>query len=83
MDPKTVNESNGLARVLKTMQLHSPLPSESALAGDISKLSINSQDAPMKEEWTAYPHIFAVGDAADAFGAIAAGHNAYYQVGLT
>lgn len=27
-----------------------------------------------------YPHIFAIGDAADAFGAIAAGHNAYAQV---
>ncbi|KAJ6452884.1 hypothetical protein C8R47DRAFT_262616 [Mycena vitilis] len=28
---------------------------------------------------TPYPHIFVVGDAADAFGAIPAGHNAYYQ----
>jgi apoptosis-inducing factor 2 len=27
-----------------------------------------------------YPHIFAVGDAADAFGALKAGHCAYYQV---
>ena len=27
-----------------------------------------------------YPNIFAVGDAADAFGAINAGHNAYFQV---
>ncbi|KAL4248994.1 FAD/NAD(P)-binding domain superfamily protein [Abortiporus biennis] len=26
-----------------------------------------------------YPHIFAIGDAADAFGAINAGHNAYFQ----
>jgi pyruvate/2-oxoglutarate dehydrogenase complex dihydrolipoamide dehydrogenase (E3) component len=31
------------------------------------------------EEMTPYPHIFVVGDAADAFGAIPAGHNAYYQ----
>ncbi|KAF7319844.1 Glycoside hydrolase family 5 protein [Mycena kentingensis (nom. inval.)] len=30
-------------------------------------------------ETTPYPHIFVVGDAADAFGAIPAGHNAYYQ----
>lgn len=29
---------------------------------------------------TSYPHIFVVGDAADAFGAINAGHTAYYQV---
>ena len=26
-----------------------------------------------------YPHLFAIGDAADAFGAIKAGHTAYYQ----
>lgn len=30
--------------------------------------------------WTPYPHVFVIGDAADAFGAIQAGHNAYYQV---
>ncbi|KAJ6511015.1 hypothetical protein C8R45DRAFT_814405 [Mycena sanguinolenta] len=30
-------------------------------------------------ETTPYPHIFVIGDAADAFGAIPAGHNAYYQ----
>lgn len=29
---------------------------------------------------TPYPHIFAIGDAADAFGAIAAGHTAFNQV---
>lgn len=28
---------------------------------------------------TPYPHLFVVGDAADAFGAVPAGHNAYYQ----
>ena len=27
-----------------------------------------------------YPHLFAIGDAADAFGAIKAGHTAHYQV---
>ncbi len=27
-----------------------------------------------------YPHMFAIGDAADSFGAINAGHNAYFQV---
>ncbi|KAF8054707.1 hypothetical protein FPV67DRAFT_1550966 [Lyophyllum atratum] len=31
------------------------------------------------EDSTPYPNIFVVGDAADAFGAIPAGHNAYYQ----
>lgn len=29
---------------------------------------------------TPYPNMFVIGDAADAFGAIPAGHNAYYQV---
>ncbi|KAJ7758009.1 hypothetical protein B0H16DRAFT_1536483 [Mycena metata] len=33
-------------------------------------------------ETTPYPHIFVVGDAADAFGAIPAGHNAYWQAGV-
>jgi hypothetical protein len=32
-------------------------------------------------EETPYPHIFVIGDAADAFSALKAGHNAYYQVG--
>jgi hypothetical protein len=31
-------------------------------------------------EHTPYPHLFVTGDAADAFGAIPAGHNAYAQV---
>lgn len=35
--------------------------------------SANAKDTP-------YPHIFAIGDAADAFGAIPAGHNAFAQV---
>ncbi|KAJ7909387.1 hypothetical protein B0H13DRAFT_2492540 [Mycena leptocephala] len=32
-----------------------------------------------KEQTTPYPHIFAIGDAADAFGAFPAGHNAWAQ----
>lgn len=31
---------------------------------------------------TPYPHIFVVGDSADAFGAIKAGHTAYWQAGV-
>lgn len=31
---------------------------------------------------TPYPHIFVIGDAADAFGALHAGHNAYFQVSV-
>ncbi|KAJ6535104.1 hypothetical protein B0H19DRAFT_1184979 [Mycena capillaripes] len=37
------------------------------------------QDMAVEAEKTPYPHIFIVGDAADAFGAIPAGHTAYYQ----
>lgn len=32
------------------------------------------------KETTPYPNIFVIGDAADAFGAIPAGHTAYHQV---
>ncbi|KAJ7932901.1 hypothetical protein B0H13DRAFT_2262936 [Mycena leptocephala] len=32
-----------------------------------------------EEQTTPYPHIFAIGDAADAFGALPAGHNAWAQ----
>ncbi|CAA7264541.1 unnamed protein product [Cyclocybe aegerita] len=35
-----------------------------------------------EEETAGYPHIFAIGDSADAFGAIAAGHIAYAQAEL-
>ncbi|KAJ7100583.1 hypothetical protein C8R43DRAFT_247667 [Mycena crocata] len=47
------------------------LQAEASVADDDT-----SEDA---EETTPYPHIFVVGDAADAFGAVPAGHNAYYQ----
>ena len=33
-----------------------------------------------RTEDTPYPNIFVIGDAANAFGAIQAGHTAYYQV---
>ena len=32
--------------------------------------------------FTPHPHIFAIGDAADSFGAINAGHNAYFQADI-
>ncbi|TFK98100.1 FAD/NAD-P-binding domain-containing protein [Pterulicium gracile] len=37
------------------------------------------EDTVGEEEDAAYPHIFVVGDAADAFGALKAGHTAYWQ----
>ncbi|KAF8986894.1 hypothetical protein BDQ17DRAFT_1393600 [Cyathus striatus] len=36
-----------------------------------------------QNESTQYPHIFAIGNAADTFGAIAAGHNVYDQAKVT
>jgi len=62
MDPSTINPSNKMAYVQRTMQL-----SSGPVTGSSSKPS-------------PYSNIFVVGDAADAFGAIAAGHTAFYQV---
>jgi hypothetical protein len=45
-------------------------------------VSLDDEEEPtpqIKEEETPYPHIFAIGDAADAFGALPAGHNAWAQ----
>ncbi|KAL0565631.1 hypothetical protein V5O48_016390 [Marasmius crinis-equi] len=39
---------------------------------------VQEREEPV-EKWTPYPHIFCVGDSADAFGAIKAGHTAYWQ----
>ncbi|PPQ85979.1 hypothetical protein CVT25_001678 [Psilocybe cyanescens] len=83
MDPTTVSDSTGLVHVLKTMQIYSPTQNitgeeSSSLVDALDKLSVDAEKAlgPMA---TSYPHIFAIGDAADAFGAIPAGHNAYSQ----
>ncbi|KAF8880312.1 hypothetical protein BD779DRAFT_1549565 [Infundibulicybe gibba] len=46
---------------------------------EASELKDDDGSEPEELEQTPYPHIFAVGDAADAFGAIAAGYNAYFQ----
>ncbi|KAJ7071559.1 hypothetical protein C8F01DRAFT_1111045 [Mycena amicta] len=66
---------------LQNEEAHSPtvcsVSSSDSLLQDVDDL-----DSPLEqqaEESTPYPHIFVVGDAADAFGAIPAGHNAYYQ----
>ncbi|KAJ7229572.1 iron uptake cluster protein [Mycena haematopus] len=68
LDPRTVDPHTGLARVLRTMQL-ALVPTSSA-SSCIRRINTDS---------TPYPHVFVIGDAADAFGAIPAGHNAYYQ----
>ncbi|ESK97088.1 amid-like nadh [Moniliophthora roreri MCA 2997] len=52
-----------------------------ALVEEGAELVEEIEEEPVEEveTTTPYPHIFAVGDAADAFGAIAAGHTAYWQ----
>ena len=51
-----------------------------AMLGQMDVTYDLDHSAPANEERSPYPHIFAIGDAADAFGAINAGHTAYYQV---
>lgn len=81
MDPATINESNGLVRVLKTMQVSTSRTSADDVMIALEKLSVEQTASEESEsESTPYPNIFAIGDAADAFGAIPAGHNAYAQV---
>ncbi|KAJ3891984.1 hypothetical protein GG344DRAFT_46230 [Lentinula edodes] len=64
MDPRCVNPHDGLAHVLRTMQLGLKMSGSRNHGAELS---------------TPYPNIFVAGDAADAFGAIPAGHTAYYQ----
>ena len=71
MDPATVSRTTHLVHVLRTMQVHNKL---------VNVPSSESATPEVENTRAAYPHIFAVGDVADAFGAIAAGHNAYSQV---
>ncbi|KAG1896745.1 uncharacterized protein F5891DRAFT_1052000 [Suillus fuscotomentosus] len=105
MDPRAVSPDTGLARVLRTMQLCVPPPSEphKYQADDVlhylKKLSLDAEEgsesssppspssthpdilsmSSSTETLTLYSNIFVVGDAADAFDAIKAGHTSYYQ----
>ena len=71
MDARCVNPDDGLSHVLRSMQLGILSPGPHA-SGD--------SETEQEVETTPYPNIFAIGDVADAFGAIPAGHTAYYQV---
>ncbi|KAH6905159.1 hypothetical protein BKA70DRAFT_1293604 [Coprinopsis sp. MPI-PUGE-AT-0042] len=95
MDPSTVNTDTKLARVQRTMQLTTvPVPHATAdeitLVADVEEqLKVSSlteakdlakPDAPSPaSSRETYSNIFVVGDCADAFGAIPAGHTAYNQ----
>ncbi|KAF7985476.1 hypothetical protein HWV62_5247 [Athelia sp. TMB] len=74
MDSRTVINGSGLARVLRTLQL--TVESTSSAETPLHPASDETTEP------TPYPHIFAIGDAADAFGAINAGHVAFRQGAL-
>ncbi|KAF7310455.1 Glycoside hydrolase family 5 protein [Mycena chlorophos] len=57
----------------------SPTPSMTASESSLEEVDELGSLPDAEPEPTPYPHIFVVGDSADAFGAIPAGHNAYYQ----
>lgn len=78
MDPTTINPANKQAFVQRTMQLTTAAV-EAQLASAV-EASLSLEESRPKAVPHTYPNIFVVGDAADAFGAIAAGHTAYYQV---
>ncbi|KZP24001.1 iron uptake cluster protein [Athelia psychrophila] len=73
MDSRTVVRQNGMAKVLRTLQLGI----ESASEAETPLRALETER--VEEEYTPYPHIFAIGDAADSFGDINAGHTARFQ----
>lgn len=68
-------------RVTRTLQVG--VPSSEPAPARSPKPTTDGQEQDEEEEDPNYsvphPHIFAIGDAADAFGAINAGHTAYLQ----
>lgn len=80
--------AKGSIRVIRTMQVGIPRSQDpNSQPASSSTPSANSaeqdeeadDDEPLE---VPYPHLFAIGDAADAFGAVNAGHTAYFQVCL-
>jgi NADH dehydrogenase FAD-containing subunit len=85
--PETIEPSLGYAKVNRALQL---IPNQSTnvhgidsfseLTNELSTINLNHSEQEIQS--TSYGHIFVVGDAANAFGAIKAGYNAYYQAGV-
>ncbi|KAK7028574.1 apoptosis-inducing factor B [Favolaschia claudopus] len=72
----STNEEDVLTAALAQIALQN----ESASSAEEGIEASDDEESEEEEELTTpYPHIFAIGDAANAFGAIPAGHNAYYQ----
>lgn len=88
--------SKGMIRVKRTMQVAVPAAQSSSSVQKTGAPPVPSAHRTVAEEeqqeecaeddnddgdlTVPYNHLFAIGDAADAFGAINAGHTAYYQV---
>ncbi|KAJ3875193.1 FAD/NAD-binding domain-containing protein [Lentinula edodes] len=68
-----------VALVEKNVGIEEPLSGLSISEEDDDVLDSNLDGEDGAELSTPYPNIFVAGDAADAFGAIPAGHTAYYQ----
>jgi len=87
--PETIEESTGYAKVNRALQLIPASSSPVSLSnedGSLEKIpslldSLDLDDAEESQP-TPYGHIFVIGDAADTFGAIKAGHNAYFQAAV-
>lgn len=83
-----------MIRVRRTLQVARPAretntPKDAAeeLCDTLTRSSVSDRPLPTgsaqpDEMEVPHPHLFAIGDAADAFGAIKAGHTAHYQVRL-
>ncbi|GJE90645.1 hypothetical protein PsYK624_067890 [Phanerochaete sordida] len=84
--------SKNLVRVSRTMQVAVPRQARAARADTtveelqdklarvaVSETAAPTGPAPPEDVDIPYPHLFAIGDAADAFGAVKAGHTAHYQ----
>ena len=85
--------SKNMVRVSRTMQVAVPRRTREASADTsveqvqdkLAQVSIAETPVPTEAESpervdVPHPHLFAIGDAADAFGAIKAGHTAHFQV---
>ncbi|KAF8716648.1 Pyridine nucleotide-disulfide oxidoreductase, partial [Rhizoctonia solani] len=66
--PHAIDDQTGMIKILRTMQVDLP-----------PKSRFVAQDGGTNAPRTELPHVYAIGDAADAFGAIKAGHTAHWQ----
>ncbi|KAI5116412.1 hypothetical protein M0805_000585 [Coniferiporia weirii] len=84
-DEEAVEEAGELSVGLEKLDLGADASIGHDSESDFAELDDEEQEETEQEEEqeplpeTPYPHVFVIGDAADAFGAIKAGHTAYWQ----